>query len=148
MTAGDHTCCETVGGHRPRLQGGSMQSGSNPELELIKALGNSDWRVRRQAAGDLLRVTDGGSLPEVIRRLRYEHRDPSMLNSVLQVLVGMGPVALPAVVELTRDSDGEVRMYAALALGDLNDHRAIPTLSSVLNDPDANVKYHAIEALA
>src|SRR5262249_8610701 len=38
--------------------------------------------------------------------------------------------------------------YAALVLGDLRDHRAIPALLRLLTDTDKNVRYHAIEALA
>jgi HEAT repeat protein len=38
-------------------------------------------------------------------------------------------------------------MQAALALGEQKDARAIPSLLDSLNDKNANVVYHAIEAL-
>jgi HEAT repeat protein len=114
----------------------------------INALGDSDWRVRRRAVEHLLRDSGENSLEAFIRKVRVEHRDASVLNSVLQVLVSIGSEALPALVTLTRDADAEVRMYAALALGDLGNHWAIPAISALLSDQDINVRYHAIEALA
>src|SRR5689334_8020756 len=117
-------------------------------MELLNDLGNPDWRIRRKAVGALLRTAGEGSLPEFIRKLRQEHRDPAVLNSVLQILVSMGSESLPILVELTRDADNEVRMYSALALGDLNDPSATSALRALLDDPDLNVRYHAIESLA
>jgi HEAT repeat protein len=116
--------------------------------ELIDALGHDDWRVRRRAVETLLRQSDQGSLTEMIGKLRVEHRDASVLNSVLQILVSMGSEALPALIEAAGDPDAEIRMYAALAIGDLKDGRAVPALTRLLRDLDTNVKYHAIEALS
>jgi len=41
----------------------------------------------------------------------------------------------------------DLRVYAAQALGDQADTRAVPFLIGALSDIDANVRYHAIEAL-
>ena len=84
----------------------------------MKALGDSDWRVRRKAVNELLRGNGERSLLAIVRKMRTEHRDAGVLNSVLQMLVSMGAEALPSVIELTKDSDAELRMYAALVLGD------------------------------
>jgi HEAT repeat protein len=119
------------------------------EIELINALGDTDWRVRRKAIEAALGETGAtSSLATFVQKLRHEHRDASLLNSLLQVLVSIGSPGLPLVIELTRDPDPEVRMYAALALGDLKDPYAISALTALLRDPDVNVRYHAIEALA
>ena len=114
----------------------------------INALGDPDWRVRRRAVEHLLQDTGENSLEQFIRKVRLEHRDASILNSVLQVLTSLGAEALPGLATLSKDADAEVRMYAALTLGTLADDRAVPVVAALLGDSDINVRYHAIEALA
>src|SRR5436309_1849124 len=118
------------------------------EMQLMKALGDPDWRVRRKTVASFLGEIGEGSLAEIVHKLRNEHRDAPVLSSIIQVLVSIGSEALPSLLELTKDPDAEVRMYSALALGDLKDPRAIPALSALLRDADVNVRYHAIEALS
>src|SRR5579871_5580209 len=113
------------------------------EKQLMKALGDEDWRVRRKAIDALVREAGQDTLMVFVRRLCREHRDPAVLNSILQGLIAIGPDALPALSKITNDPDNEVRMYAALALGDLGDSRAIIPLMTLLRDFDTNVRYHA-----
>jgi HEAT repeat protein len=106
-----------------------------------------DWRTRRQAVERML-VEPGQTLVmNLINRLREEHRDPALLNSVLPLLASGAWDTLVPLTELTSDNDAEARMYAAQALGNLKDRRAIPALMRLLEDADTNVRYHAIEAL-
>jgi HEAT repeat protein len=112
------------------------------------SLSSVNWGTRRQAVEQVLSEPSQTPVAELIRRLRHEHRDPNLLNSVLALLASGAWDALDALIDLTRDPDAEVRMYAALAMGDLKDRRAIPALLALLQDPDTNARYHAIEALA
>jgi HEAT repeat protein len=50
-------------------------------------------------------------------------------------------------LELLKDSEPDLRMQAALALGEQRDVRAVEGLMETLKDEDTNVRYHAIEAL-
>ncbi len=50
-------------------------------------------------------------------------------------------------VELLQDADPDLRIQAALALGEQQDPAAVEPLVRALDDPDANVRFHAIEAL-
>jgi HEAT repeat protein len=43
--------------------------------------------------------------------------------------------------------DVDLRIEAALILGELRDRRAVPALMTALDDTDVNVRFHAIEAL-
>ncbi len=45
------------------------------------------------------------------------------------------------------DQAANLRMHAALALGELQAQEATPDLVATLDDPDENVRFHAIEAL-
>jgi HEAT repeat protein len=120
--------------------------GSRSETET--ALGSEDWRSRKQAAEQILSEPGETIVLELVRRLRGEHRDPGLLNSILPLLASGAWDTLEPLTELTGDTDAEIRMYSAQTLGNLKDRRAIPALVRLLEDPDINVRYHAIEALA
>ncbi len=111
-------------------------------------LNANDWRRRRLAVEQLSAQSTETVVLDLVDRLRKEHRDPNLLNSVLPLLASGAWETLEPLIELTRDDDGEVRMYAAQTLGKLKDRRAIPVLMLLLDDPVVNVRYHAIEALA
>jgi HEAT repeat protein len=55
--------------------------------------------------------------------------------------------AVAPLAELLRDGDADLRIQAALALGEQHDSAGIEPLLRALNDPDANVRFHVIEAL-
>jgi HEAT repeat protein len=112
------------------------------------ALSSEDWRTRRQAVEHLVAEPEQATVPELIDRLRKDHRDPSVLNSVLQLLTSGAWETVEALIGLRDDDDAEVRMYAAMALGDVRDRRATAALIGLLDDKDVNVRYHAIEALS
>jgi HEAT repeat protein len=117
------------------------------EIEGGDALASQDWRTRRQAVEEVLAEPAATPVAELISKLRQGHRDPSLLNSVLHLLTSGAWDTFDSLIELTDDDEAEIRMQAALALGNLKDRRAIATLSKMLKDADLNVRYHAIEAL-
>ena len=116
---------------------------------LAGALGDPSWRVRRAAADGLARGIDDSALDALLAALRERHRDPAVLNAALAALVQARQDVVPPLVRLlaTSTSDADVRTYTALALGLLEDRRAVPALVDALSDPDDNVRFHAIEAL-
>ncbi|MCT7994685.1 HEAT repeat domain-containing protein [Laspinema olomoucense] len=115
---------------------------------LLPLLKNTlSWRVRREAVDSLAQQNDPAIAIELLRMLREQHRNPNVLNSVLQILVLSDVDPIPSLLECLKDDDPDLRIYTALALGERHDARAIPALIEVLNDPDTNVIYHAIEAL-
>jgi HEAT repeat protein len=118
------------------------------ELQGRDELADESWRTRREAVERILTQPSETTVTELLRRMRQEHRDPNLLNSVLPLLASGAWETLQPLQDLTCDPDAEVRMYSALALGDLRDRRAIPALLRLLQDGDTNVQYHAIEALA
>lgn len=114
---------------------------------LMGALGDESWRVRRLAVDGLTRHGGQDAVKSLLRALREEHRNLSVLNSALQVLALSGMDAIAPLIECLGDPDVDLRIYAAHALGDQHDPRAIPALIRSLEDPDTNVRYHTIEAL-
>jgi len=106
-----------------------------------------NWRVRREAVDSLAMQDDPNLTQDLLRLLREQHRNPDILNSVLQVLVLSHIDPIPSLVGCLNDPDPDLRIYTALALGERHDPRAIPALIQVLDDPNINVRYHTIESL-
>lgn len=114
---------------------------------LFDALGDENWRVRNAAAAGLARAGRTDAVEDLVRALRTDHRNPGVLNGALQVLALSGIDAVEPLIECLRDPDVDLRIYAALALGDQIDPRVPPALMNLLDDADPNVRYQAIEAL-
>ena len=62
-------------------------------------------------------------------------------------LAKLGPSAVPELIRALRDSDREVRAFAAWALGELGDARGVEPLIAALNDESKVVRSFAAGAL-
>lgn len=111
------------------------------------ALGADDWRVRRSAVQGLSRHAERDMLASLLTALRDEHRNFNVLSSALQLLSTSDVNVTGPLIELLRDGEPDLRIQAALALGEQRHPSAIESLICALEDPDVNVRYHAIEAL-
>ena len=116
---------------------------------LVGALGDSSWRVRQAAVQGLAKGADEGVVDALVAAVREQHRDPAVLNAAISAIARTDQDVTPRLIGLLESSasEADVRTYAALALGLLEDRRAAPALLHALGDVDANVRYHAIEAL-
>ncbi|NUO63801.1 MAG: HEAT repeat domain-containing protein, partial [Gemmatimonadaceae bacterium] len=126
----------------------AIAAGEGDATPLGGALGDTSWQVRRAAAEGLARGDDA-STAVLVAALRDRHRDPAVLNAALSALSRSGADVVPILLDLLASpaTDADLRTYTALALGLLEDRRAVPALVRALNDADANVRFHAIEAL-
>jgi HEAT repeat protein len=111
------------------------------------ALASEDWRVRGQAIERLKQSASVDELRHLLDTLHRDHHDLNVLNGALRVLISAGRAVVEPLVKLLTDQAANLRMHAALALGELRAHEATPDLVTRLNDPDENVRFHAIEAL-
>lgn len=118
-----------------------------PAQPLLAALGDESWRVRRVAVEGLARRAAPDAIAALLTSVRENHQNLALLNSALQVLAMSDVDTLSQLVEFLNDEDADLRMQAALALGEQRDGRAVPALLGALEDADTNVRYHAIEAL-
>jgi len=120
------------------------------ESETSKAsqgIEDSDWQIRSGAIRALAAAPPAEALPAMLRAIRNRHSDPNVLNSALEVLTLSGWDATLALIEFLRQDDADLRIYAAMALGQRNDARAVPALMTALDDVNVNVQHNAIEAL-
>jgi HEAT repeat protein len=113
---------------------------------LTRLLGEHDWRVRQRAVTTLAQqghlVVDA-----LVRALRTQHDDLNVLSSALDLLALSDIDIVGPLNQLLDDDDANLRIQAALILGERRDRRAIPVLIAHLSDVDANVRFHVIEAL-
>jgi len=84
----------------------------------VKLLKSDDARVRRQAAGVLMKMGPRAK------------------------------TAIPSLIEILRDKDRNVRYCAAMVLSSVGDVRAMPALIAALGDEDYRVRFRAAQGLA
>ena len=114
---------------------------------LLGALSDQSWQVRRAAIKGVSQRAAPEAIAALLNSVVENHHNPSLLNSALQVLASSDVDTLSPLLALLKGPDSDLRMQAALALGEQRDVRAVPALAHALNDDNPNVRYHAIEAL-
>ena len=114
---------------------------------LLGALSDDSWRVRRAAVQGVSRRAAPEAIAALLNSVVEHHHNASLLNSALQVLASSDVDTLSPLLQLLQGPEPDLRMQAALALGEQRDARAAGALMNALKDDDANVRYHAIEAL-
>lgn len=130
-----------------RSKEGTTKTFEHIEKEnLLEKLGDQDWRVRKEAVKSL-QMTDSDIIEEILIKIKNSHKNLSILNSALQVLLGHSDKVVESLHDLIKSQDKDLRIYAAQTLGEIRDPDAIPILIKALQDPDKNVVYHAIESL-
>ena len=123
------------------------QAGAPPRDDLRATLGHEDWRVRRVGVAGLADSADASLVTDLIDALREQHRDFSVLSSALKLLAIVDLDVTGPLVALLQHPDPDLRIQAALALGDQRHPLAVDALLRALDDPDMNVRFHAIESL-
>lgn len=114
---------------------------------LVQVLKDTNWRVRKEAAGALIEHGGPVAIAALLRTLEKEHENFGALNSALEVLSLSRIDVIPPLLELLKDTRGDLHIYLVQLLGDKGDERAVPALLKAISDPDANVCYHAVESL-
>jgi len=120
----------------------------NPSIPpLIKALQSENWRVRMRSAMTLAhinykRINDPPGIildPKAIHYLETKIDLPASKRDEAQ--------AVDPLVEALGDNEPIVRQYAAYALGEIGDKRAIEPLTKMLDDDNADVRTKVSESL-
>jgi len=133
-----------------RLRAATLLANSDPvdaADPLIGAMADENWRVRRAAVSALSKRNTADVIAAVLQALREEHRNFSVLSSAIELLAAVDVDVVEPLLELLRSGDPDLRLQAALVLGERGDARATAALIDTLSDPDENLRFHAIEAL-
>lgn len=118
------------------------------ERDLAEALAaGGDWKARRAVVARLAQQPSAGFALSLVDIIRSHHRDFSVLSSSLQLLAGTDADVSDALAGLLRDPDPDLRIQAALALGQQRAPAAEDILVRALDDDNANVRFQVIESL-
>jgi hypothetical protein len=112
---------------------------------LIEALHDPVRTVQFQAVKALGRIKHPSAIPALLSFL--QHTDEQLGNQVFTSLAQIGPMTVPALIEMSTDNSPWVRWHCVRALGEINDLRALPVLVRALADTDQSVAWMAAKGL-
>ncbi|HJU22968.1 MAG TPA: HEAT repeat domain-containing protein [Casimicrobiaceae bacterium] len=103
---------------------------------LLSALDDSDDRVASVAASALGTLGDARAQPRLLGVLADRSRSSSRRGHAAESLVSVGDptFAVPALIAALDDAEPEVRFWAAFALGQIGDERAVAPLERRSDD--------------
>ena len=119
----------------------------NKARPIIEGLGDPSWRVRRSLVEGMSRRAAPDAIQALLNALKERHLDFGVVNSALQILRANAVDTTGTLTEFLKADETDLRMHAALALGEQDDPTVASALIAALHDQDINVRYHAIEAL-
>lgn len=114
---------------------------------LLAALGDADWRVRKEAVGVAAVL---GPEPELLSALAdvFEPGDNvGLRNAAVEALSAFGALAVETLGPRLRHLDADGKKLSIEALGRSGDPSALDVLAPLTRDSDANVRVAALEAL-
>jgi hypothetical protein len=111
---------------------------------LIARLHHHDRLLRLACARALAELGAVDELPEVVGALAEVDVEP---GDVVEVMLAFGPRAVPFLRKTLVARSPSERRSAAVALGHITSHQALPELSRALNDPDDELVADAARAL-
>lgn len=132
---------------RSLAAGLEQQESATRASAALDAIAAEDWRARGAAVQTLRRSASREEIAHLLSSLQREHLNLNVMSSALQILIATDRDVTAALVGLLSDENANLRMHAALALGQIGAAGAAPALVAVLDDEDENVRFHAIEAL-
>lgn len=115
---------------------------------LVRALGDDDWRVRKEATIAARAFVPAPALVQRMIEVFEPGENVGLRNAAVEVLGICGSASTgPLALALTRlDADG--RKLVVQALGATRDPHALVVLARALDDEDENVRQGAVEAIA
>jgi HEAT repeat protein len=129
-----------------------LSTDQEPSLEVaeivLSALGDDDWRVRKEAVQVAIRRANELSLIDALVEAICQGENVGLRNAALDVLQGIGDDAARALVAALPGVPEHARKFVVEALGDSRGPLIVAELSRAAQSSDTNVASEAIEALA
>ncbi len=115
---------------------------------LAQALGDSDWRVRKEAVTSAQNMRPRAAVLSVLEGLLDKKEDIGLRNAAVLALRALGADATHAAGRAFDALDADGRKLAVEVLVGASDEGALVVLTRALSDPDENVRIAGVEALA
>ena len=114
---------------------------------LVLALGDTDWRVRKEAAVAAPLHEARSDIVSFLLDALDDKQNIGLRNAAVEALVTIGPDAVPGAIGALERLDADGRKLAVEVLGGIPDARGVAPLARALDDADPNVRAAAAEAL-
>ena len=114
---------------------------------LIASLGDSSWRVRKAGVERLIACGEPHAASEALIVALSDGDNPGRRNSAVAALIGIGSAIVPKLVSALTTEDVDVRKMLVDTMTGIGDKSVASTMLELLDDPDANVRGAAADAL-
>jgi len=114
---------------------------------LCECLGDPGWRVRKSAVERLVTCRHDANVQELLVASLSDGENPGRRNAAFEALVACGTGVTARLVEEIGSDDVDVRRLVVDALAAIGAPDSRTSLRGALEDPDANVRAAAAEAL-
>lgn len=120
--------------------------------QVLGALSDPDWRVRKEAAASAARLAarGGDAEPTITRALAdalLQPDDVGLRNAAIEAFAQIGERGAPALVDALERAPATARKFVCAALGGAG-AGGVPALAELSRDPDPNTATVALESLA
>jgi HEAT repeat protein len=115
---------------------------------LVKALGDEDWRVRREAAQAAPLIAPREVIVAALVPLLSNEENIGLRNSAVEALAAIGADAIGPILDVLLDLSSDGKKLAIEALAGITDERSASALEALLENDDVNVACASAEALA
>lgn len=119
---------------------------SQTVMPLVEAIADKNEEIRLMAAGALKRIKDPAGIEPLIRALKEPMK--WLPARIAEVLVALGPPAVPALLAGLQDPDPEFKGYIIEILGEIGDKGSLNILAGVLRDEYPAVRAKAAAAIS
>jgi HEAT repeat protein len=132
---------------RQAIEGLRSTSDESDIPVLIEAMKDASWRVRKTATEILKDRFEISQYIKGILALLYIEDNAGARNSAIDLLVVLGRLAIPDLIDAFNTDNHDVRKFIIDVIGEISDKRSLPLLLNALKDEDENVKASAVEHL-
>jgi HEAT repeat protein len=119
-----------------------------PARYVLRALGDDDWRVRKQAIEVALALAPAPDLLSGLVQVMLPGDNVGLRNAAVEALGAYGQAAVEAIAQQLPALDADGRKLAAEALARTALPSALEVLRPLLRDADPNVRAAALDAIA
>jgi HEAT repeat protein len=115
---------------------------------FIRALGDPDWRVRKEAVGVARNLAASRDVLDALVQVLGPGDNVGLRNAAVEALGTFGTRTVDALRSAVRTLDADGRKLASEALAASGDAAALGVLEGLLLDDDSNVRAAAIEGIS
>lgn len=125
----------------------SLRPQETPLLQIVDALSDSDWRVRREAISLAARSSEKDALIDALLSRLVGTDNIGLRNAAIEVLGMVAQGQAAKFVDAFENAGAGAQKFLAEAMGKTRDPKMIDHLESLVRGADANLAAAAVEAL-